>query len=213
MNDEITRAQRRATQYQYVDGSFEFKIGLTALVLAANTAIPPRGVAGIFGMVASLVLIGGGGWLINRLVRLFKESLTFRRSGFVTPPRKKEPSYPPDTILYFTVLGFLAWIFLIGWGEAMLGNNLMPVVAALILFIILMVIAVRSGLRRFYFLAGGSLGIGLVIAFVNRGQWDWRTSGVIYFCLMGFAFLGSGGVSLRNYLQKYKPVEESGVGQ
>lgn len=212
MNDEITRAQRRATQYQYVDGSFEFKLGLTLLVAAANTAIPPRGFAGIFGLLASLVLISGGGWLINRLVRLLKENVTFRRSGFVSPPGKKEPSYPPDTILYFTVLGFLAWIFLIGWGEAVLGNNLMPILAGLILFIILLVMAVRSGVKRFYLLAVASLGIGVVLAIANHGQWSLEISGVIYFCLVGFIFLFSGIVTLRNYLRNYKPLEETGFG-
>jgi hypothetical protein len=213
MNEEITKVQRRATQSQFVDGSFEFKMGLEALVLAANTAIPPKGFAGIFGLLASLVLIGAGGWLINRLIRLFKERLTLQRSGLASPPGKKEPSYPPDTILYFVVLGFLAWIFLISWAEAVLGNNMVPLLAGLILFVVLLVMAVRSGVKRFYLLAGISLGAGIILALVNHGQWSLELIGIIYFCLMAVVFLFSGGVTLRNFLSNTPPMEELGFGK
>ncbi len=212
MNLEIEKAQRRAIQYRYVDGTFELKLGLTALVLTINTLLLVKpsgpGFRGILTLILSVVLIAGGGWLIDRLVKAIKEKVTFRRSGMITYPSKKD-IYPADTLMLFAILVFLAWTSLFSWGEEVLGGNVIIVSAALFMFVILLFTAIRSRIKRYSVLAGVGLLIGLLLAQLNSGKLTSIMEGAIYLAVVSLLFVGTGLLVLLGYLRRHPANDEA----
>ena len=90
MTNDLKRSQLRAIQYFYADGSCEFAFGLFCLLLGVYFFVESH-VRGWLSLVldASLVLVVlGGAWLTNRLVRQLKENITWPRTGYVAYTRQ-----------------------------------------------------------------------------------------------------------------------------
>ncbi len=78
MTDDLNTPQLRAIQYFFVDGSFEFGFGLLCLILAAFFYAETHVQGWLLTLVSSslVLLMIGGAWLINQLIKLLKERLT-----------------------------------------------------------------------------------------------------------------------------------------
>ncbi len=209
MIDRISSATRRAQSYRYIDGTYELHLGLTLLILATISIIPAEPVGwnleGILFFILPIILLVGGGWVIDRIVQIIKVRVTFRRSGYVSYPTKKEPLYSPDMRVLFVTLGFLACVILLAFAGEFLTEKWMAILPGLTFSVVIGITAVQAGLRRYYYLAAGSLLLGIVSGLVNDGTGNMLA---VYFGLMGLILLGCGVLILRNYLRKHPaPVE------
>ncbi len=209
MIDRISSASRRAQSYRYIDGTYELHLGLTLLILAMISIIPARpfgwNLEGILFFILPFILLVGGGWVIDRTVQIIKVRVTFRRSGYVSYPTKKEPLYSADMNVFFVTLGFLACVIFLAFAGEFLTEKWMPILPGLIFAVVIGITAVQTGLRRYYYLVAGSLLIGIVPGLVNHGKGNMLT---VYFGLMGLILLGCGVLILLSYLRKHpEPVE------
>jgi len=213
MDKKIEQVTRRAKGYRYVDGTWELKLSLTLLILMAYLilpiGLPGWSYEGILLLVLSVLLIAGGGWVVDRIIQAIKEHITFRRSGFISDPKKKEPAVPAGTMVSFVVVGFLAWVMLIGFAEGYLTEKWMPLLPAVIFAVDIGIAAVRSAQRRYYFLAAASLLVGAAVALVNDGRWDSLTGMAIYMGMMSLILLCAGVFRLWNYLRLTPPVDDN----
>jgi hypothetical protein len=89
--DPTSRPQLRAIQYFFVDGTFEFGFGLLCLILAVYFYLENHTTGLVSALLdASLVLVLiGGAWLVNRLVKRIKENVTYPRTGYVAYRREQ----------------------------------------------------------------------------------------------------------------------------
>ena len=199
MNKQIEQAIQRTRAYPYVDGTYDLKLGLTLLLISAYNFLPTiASTAGaIFLFILALILIGLGPWLIDRLIRAIKERHTYRRSGYAEAP-KKTSQYPPDTMMLFAVLGFLAFSVLYSAMEGIFTSRWLPLLPALILAVIVFLAGVRASLRRYILLAFVCLLVGFILAWGGIGS---GYSANLYLAGMGGIFLAEGIFTFLNYLK------------
>src|SRR5512143_3916040 len=174
MDKQIDQAIRRTRSYKYIDGTYELQLGLTLLLISAYGLLPPTPQRSSLGgwvlLILSLVLIGLGPLLIDWIVRAIKERYTYRHSGYATVRKRKEPLFPPDTMVLFVLLGFLAWVVLLSFSEEILTSRWLPLLPAVILAIVVGLTGIRASLRRFVILAFVGLLVGFILAWADVGS-------------------------------------------
>jgi hypothetical protein len=202
MSDQFHTAQKRAFQYWYVDGTFEFSLGGLCLLLAAYFFLMHRfaesWISNLLSIFFALVVIGGA-FAVNRLVMTLKERVTFPRTGYVA--YRKEPGARRGLralLLAITAATVSSGMMLVianrppgfDWVVALSGLLLGTVIACL---------GLRTGLARFYLNAAVSLAAGLGLGWANLPQ----NSGVIaYYAIIGCTLLCLGGLTLWKYLRQ-----------
>ncbi len=97
MDKQIEQVIRRTKSYMYVDGTYELKLGATGVLYSIFLFLQGNPfhwkLNGYVMFLVWLVLIGGGLWLIDRIIRFIKERYTYRRSGYVSQPWKRNRSF------------------------------------------------------------------------------------------------------------------------
>ncbi|MCS6992708.1 MAG: hypothetical protein N2117_04005 [Anaerolineales bacterium] len=208
--DPLHDAQKRAFRYWYLDGTFEFSLGGMCLLLAAYfyaefllraTWIGPMMIA-----VFLLVMIGGG-FLINRLVMAFKERLTFPRTGYVAFRRAQGPAYWKRMVL----LGALsaATAFLLVWVvmNQPAGFDWTAAATGLIFGAVVVYLGIHFGIARFFVYAAISLTLGAITGWLN---WPENLGLIAFYGLSGLGLLLMGTFHLWKYLRENPmPAEES----
>lgn len=204
MTDDLKHSQLRAIQYFYTDGSFEFGFGLLCLLLGVYFFVETHVQGWLSAVVdGSLVLVMiGGAWLINRLIKRLKERLTWPRTGYIKYRREEGPRRGWRVATGLAVGG------LVGAIGAVLVTNLnirlatMPVLTGFILGIVLGFLGWRARLPRFYLLAG--LSVATSLAFSRFGNHNGLAA---YYLATSLILFTSGGVTLWQYLRRNPPVE------
>ena len=209
MRPDVDRAQRRARQYWFDDGLTDIGIGILFLAIGllflVEAYAPPGSLPGSFSAVGIVVLVAGGGWLINRAVRLAKRRITYPRTGYV---RYRQPARSPRRRLLVVVLGATVSLLtvLILFATAPASLAWIPALQGVFIGAFVLYAGHSVGLVRFYLLAILSFVVGPLLSLVGLG--DTLGTGV-YFAVMGSAFLLSGIVTLLGYLRTTRP---SGMG-
>ncbi len=208
MADEIQRSQLRALQYWYVDGTFEMGMGGLCLLLAAYFYFQDvlRGtLVGEMLAPAFLLVVIGGGWLINRFVRRVKERITFPRTGYVAY-RSRQETRRGVRIAFAGGLGMLIAAF-IGWLVVHSPSALdwMPLLTGFLFGVVLLLFAWRIRLGRFSLLALLSLALGIALSILNMEEWSGVT---LYYGAMGLLLVLTGACVLRSYLRQNPAPED-----
>lgn len=201
MPDELKKPQLRAIQYYYVDGAFEFGMGGLCLLLAAyfyfqnvlrDTAL------GEMLITLFILIVIGGGWLINRLVRWLKERITFPRTGYVSYRRDQEQKRG----VRIAVGGGVGMLIsaLVGWMviHRPAALDWMPLLTGLLFGFVIALFAWRTQLARFYVLAVISLALGIALSVLGLEEWSGVT---VYYGAMSLVLLFTGACVLRTYLR------------
>ena len=223
MTTKIKEPIRRTQAYWHVDGLVELGTGSIFILLGIVLILESIASAGskqasILFFLRNVILIGGTIG-IGLLVKAIKARLTFPRTGYIAYPQpkgKKFGIYLGIGLVFAALIsgGFLFFIsfipavqmmivYLPGWIMVWLGILIASVYLSW---------AVRTGLRRFYWLAGMGLFTGLVLAWQARGltlvdgKSYLMTGPGIFFIIMGCCLFISGGVTLRNYLKSTQPI-------
>ena len=206
MDKQIAKVERRVRGYWYVDGTYELHLGLTTLIMAVYSFLQVKsngsGLGNLLILFSGFLLIGGGGALVDRLVRALKEGVTFRRSGYVSMRKKKSQPYPPDILILIVFLAVIMGAILFDWLDNFIPAKWLPILPGLVLAAATGITAFRTSQARFYILAAVCLLAGIALAIIDNGQWDVWVNDGIYFALMSLVLLIMGAFTLRKYLRK-----------
>jgi hypothetical protein len=214
MDKQIAKVERRVRGYWYVDGSYELHLGLTTLIMAVYSFLQVKlngsGLGNLLILFLGILLVGGGGALVDRLIRALKEGVTFRRSGYVSMRKEKSQPYPPDILILVVFLVVIMGAILFDWLDNFIPAKWLPVLPGLVLAAATGITALRSSQARFYILAAVALLAGIALAIIDNRQWDVRVNGGLYFALMSLVLLVMGAYTLWKYLRKNPlPAESS----
>jgi hypothetical protein len=210
--DPLQNAQKRTFQYWYLDGTFEFNFGGLCLILAAyfytNSLLAGYWHANLFTeMFTFLLAFVGGGLLINRLVMMMKERITFPRTGYIALPRKTG-SGRWKRILLISILSAIVSALMTVLLMKRPANFDWTVAASGLLFCgVIIYLGIRSGVGRFFITATASLGLGIGLGFANLPENLGLTS---FYGLLGTAMLLVGGLSLWRYLRQNPAFRQNG---
>lgn len=208
--DPLQNAQKRAFQYWYVDGSFEFSFGGLCLVLAAyfyaSQLLTDSWMGGLM-MVFFVIVIVGGGRLVNRLVMTMKERITFPRTGYVSFVRKTGSRRWGRALLLGSVSGIIAALMTLLLTNRSIGFDWMVTASGLIFGAVVIYLGFRTGAARFFINAALSIGLGLALGFANLPE---NIGLIAFYGLLGLGLLLVGGISLWQYLRENPaPVENN----
>ncbi len=206
MTDDLKKPQLRAIQYFYVDGSFEFGFGLLCLLLGVYFFVETHVHGWLSALVdSSLVLVMlGGAWLINRLVKRLKEKVTYPRTGYVAYRRERGPARVWRVVAGMVCGGLVAAVAAVVMTIPHPVMNVWPLFIALVMAILLGFLGFRSALPRLYLLGGVSLIAGIALAFSGLESY---VAAAVYYLLLSLALFISGGLTLWRYLRRNPPSE------
>ncbi len=201
MSDNFRNSQLRTFQYFYVDGSFEFGFGLLCLILAAFFYAETHVQGWLSAVVDSslvLVLIGGA-WLINRLIKLLKERITWPRTGYVTYNRREGSNRGLRLVLGLVIGGLVAALASLLATSPNIRISMLPLLSGLLLGLVLMGFAWRTSIPRFYLLSFLSAVLGVILAY---GRLEDIVALAYYYLVFGMVLFATGACVLRAYLHQ-----------
>ncbi len=201
MTDDLKKPQLRAIQYFYADGSFEFGFGLLCLLLGVYFFVETHVQGWLSAVVdGSLILVMiGGAWLINRLIKLLKERLTWPRTGYVAYARQGGLKRVWRLALGMVIGGLVAAVVTVLVMNPNICIAVMPLLAGLLFGLVLVILGWRAQLPRFYLLAGLSSVIGIALTFSRLGNIVALTT---YYLTFSLALFTTGACVLRTYLRQ-----------
>ena len=203
--DELDKAKQRSFQYWYMDGLNEIGFGCLMLLLGLyfylEGALSQTSTLRVILDSSLILVILGGAWLISRGIKYFKEKITYPRTGYVAYAQKRRTPRWLTAIIAGLAGAFFAAIII-------QGNLLkwLPALTGIVLCLVMVFMAARANLLRFYLLAAVALIIGVVITLSNFEQ-SVGLSAV--YALFGLTLLISGIRSLVLYLRSFPSAEES----
>ncbi|MBN2386903.1 MAG: hypothetical protein JXB85_07775 [Anaerolineales bacterium] len=116
MKDPIQHAQQRTVQYDHVDGTPELEFGalflLVALFYLLLAKVPGLAASSISIWLVMVIFIGGG-FLLDRLVKILKERITYPRTGYLAHRREGRPLTRPQRLLIWVGVPLLTVIILV----------------------------------------------------------------------------------------------------
>lgn len=208
--DPLQNAQKRAMQYWYVDGTFEFSFGGICLILAAyfyvSHLLTDSWMGGLM-MVFFILVMLGGGWLVNRLVMSMKELITFPRTGYVSFARKTGSSRWGRALLLGSVAGIISALMTLLLANRPIGFDWMVTASGLLFGAVVTYLGFRTGAARFFVNAAISFALGIALGFVNLPE---NLGLAVFYGLLGLALLIVGGISLWQYLRQNPNVQSDG---
>jgi hypothetical protein len=208
--DPIQNAQKRAFQYWYVDGTFEFSFGSISLLLAAYFYAQRLWAEAWFGSLLTamfILILFGGGWLVRRLVMSMKERITFPRTGYIAFQRKTGSSRLKRMLLTGFVAATISALMTILLMNRPAGFDWTVAAPGVFFGAVITYLGIRTGLARFYINAAASLGTSMALGFANLPEGLGLTS---FYGILGVALLVVGGLSLWQYLRQNPAFGQNG---
>jgi hypothetical protein len=212
MNTESTL--NRAYAHWLNDGIFEIEFGMLLAGVGTLRAIihfaGEKSTAYYWFSGVLLVFMIGCGWGFNRFGKALKARITYPRTGFI--------AFKPRTFNFKRILAILALFIFAGVLGGVVGvvatqpnqqeiGGIVPITQGIIGALAFTIAAKRVEVKRFYYLAAFSVGIGLAIASFGVGVVLGLSS---FYLSIGLAMVVSGCVALVKYLRSYEPVDLSG---
>jgi len=203
MQSNLSDVEQRVKRYWYTDGIGELIGGGMFILLGIYFAAQQYyGENSLFSglLQGGLVILLIRGMAIGRwLIKALKSRLTYPRTGYVEYRVDRQNSNRRRVIV--AVVAALVAAFSLVFAERVVSFlNLTLALTGILVGAILIFLQGRgSGLERFYVLGGMSIVLGIALSL--SGLPDGYGLGLFY-GLMGFAYIISGGMVLRRYLQE-----------
>jgi len=204
----------RAYAHWLKDGIFEIGIGILFAGVGALRAIihfAGQKSAAYYWLSAGLLLFMiGVAWGNKRFGEALKERITYPRTGFM--------AFKPYTYNYKRILVLFIFAGILGGGVGVLATQpnqqeiggIVPITQGIVGAIVFTYTAQRIEVKRLYYLAVFSLGIGLVIGVLGVGV----VLGLSFFYLsIGLTMIVTGCLALVQFLRSHEPVDLNGVSQ
>ena len=207
----------RAYAHWIQDGLFEIGLGILFAGVGTLRAIihfaGEKSTAYYWLSGGLLVFMIGCGWGFSRIGKSLKARITYPRTGYT--------AFKPYSFNYKSILAILALFIFAGILGGMLGmlstqpnqqkiGIFVPIGQGIVGALIFTYAAQRVEVKRLYYLAAFSIGIGLVIGALGVGI----VLGISFFYLsIGLAMVVSGCVALVQFLRSHEPVDLNGESQ
>ena len=210
MKDQLSHAQKHALLYSYIDGAMEFIFGGICLLLGvyfyAQVLLPPDSLLSRIMSIGLVLIVFGGVFASNKIVRVFKERITYPRTGYVAYRRAYGLSRWARAAIGGGIGMLMSALVTLLFSNYRLGAVWMPAITGIVFGILFLIMAFRTSLLRLYLLAFYAvlLGGGLMI----QGIGDIYGLAIFYGG-MALALLASGATTLWNYLRQTRPPEET----
>lgn len=207
MKDPIQDTIQRTQRYWYSDGANEIGMGIMFSLLALSFFILGRvNLSGnqelIVGILQPVIIIAGF-LLINRLVRLFKDRITYPRTGYVSYQRRSTKRRLTAAFISGGIAAMLAASISIVADH--LGVEILPIISGALIAAAIVYLGIRFGLIRFYVLAAFIFICGSYTTFSGvHGVY----SSALFFGSMGAGWMLSGLWALIRYLRSTCPPDE-----
>jgi len=210
MKDDLKKIQERTTQYWYSDGLYELAFGAFCLVLALYMlaqALLPKGTLLYNLLVISFVLLMlGSGFLLTRLMNVFKARLTYPRTGYIAYQRKPTRTRWISALLGMCIASLISFVVV----RNLISLSMLPVVTGLVFAFVMLLVGLRTSLIRFSLIGFIALLIGGALSLAGIGD----SLGLsIFYGSLGFTFVLSGVCTLRSYLHSTTSPQESSNGE
>lgn len=149
----------------------------------------------------------GCGWGFSRIGKSLKARITYPRTGYT--------AFKPYSFNYKSILALFIFAGILGGMLGMLSTQpnqqkigiFVPIGQGIVGALIFTYAAQRVEVKRLYYLAAFSIGIGLVIGALGVGI----VLGISFFYLsIGLALIVSGCVALVQFLHRHQPVDLNG---
>lgn len=203
MTDHFSNVEQRVMRYWYTDGLGELIGGGMFMLLGGYFAGQEFLKANDFVsglMQASLVLVLVGGMFFGRwLIKLLKSRLTYPRTGYVEYRVDKQASNMRRISVGIIAAVVAAFTIVFSKQTSYFLDLTVALTGMLVGLILIVMQGRRSDLKRFYVLGGLSFVLGIVLAL--SGLPNGYGLGA-YYGLMGLAYIVSGSLVLRRYLQE-----------
>ena len=196
---DLKEIEQKAFSQSQQDGLMEFVMGIC--LLAMSTRLFSRVLIGMFPLAMLL---------FRPVLNAMRKRFTYPRTGYV----KLIPDKPKDaisgialiTLIVIAVLA-VAFILFAAVGDFGLWLKWVPLWAGVVLAIMFVSLAAKSGTIRYYIFALWSVLYGLVLSILNFEPIE--TGTLLYFLAMGALLTPSGLVIFIRFLRKFpKPAEE-----
>ena len=212
MNTENTL--NRAYAHWLKDGIFEIGIGILFAGVGTLRAIihfaGEKSATYYWLSAGLLVFMIGVAWGGKRFGNALKARITYPRTGYT--------AFKPRTYNYKSILALLIFGGILGGMLGILSTQpnqqkigvFVPIVMGIVGTLAFTYAAQRVEVKRLYYLAAFSIGIGLVIGALGVGV----VLGVSFFYLsIGLALIVTGSVALMQFLRSHEPVDLNGESQ
>ena len=203
----------RAYAHWLKDGIFEIGIGILFAGVGTLRAIihfaGEKSAAYYWLSAGLLVFMIGVAWGSRRFGQALKERITYPRTGFM--------AFKPYTYNYKSILALFIVAGILGGVVGVLATQpnqqeiggIVPITQGLVGALAFTYAARRIEVKRFYYLAAISIGLGFAIGALGVGV----VLGLSFFYLsIGLTMIVSGCVVLAQYLRTYEPVDLNGAG-
>jgi MFS family permease len=212
MNTENTL--NRAYAHWLKDGLFEIGLGILFAgvgTLRALIHFAGEKSAAYYWLTAGLlVFMIGVAWGGKRFGEALKARITYPRTGYT--------AFKPYSFNYKSILAILALFIFAGILGGMLGmlstqpnqqkiGIFVPIGQGIVGALIFTYAAQRVEVKRLYYLAAFSIGIGLLIGALGVGI---VLGGSFFYLSIGLALIVSGCVALVQFLRRHQPVDLNG---
>ncbi|MCJ7695289.1 MAG: hypothetical protein MUO40_07655 [Anaerolineaceae bacterium] len=210
-------ALNRAYAHWLKDGLFEIGIGVLLTGVGTLRAIihfAGEKSATYYWLIAGLlVFMFGCAFGFNWIGKALKARITYPRTGYI--------AFKPFSYNYKSILGMIVLLIFAGILGGMLGmlstlpnqqknGVFVPIGQGIVGALALTYAAQRVGIKRLYYLAAFSIGVGLVIGALGVGV----VLGISFFYLCsGLVLMVSGSVALMQFLRSHEPVDLNSVSQ
>jgi hypothetical protein len=210
-------ALNRAYAHWLKDGLFEIGLGILLAVVGTLRAIihfAGEKTAAYYWLSGGLLLFMiGSAWGGKRIGEALKAHISYPRTGFM--------AFKPFKYNFKNILAWLVLLILGGILGAMVGvlatqpdqsrvGAIVPVTMGIVGALAFIIAAQRFTLKRFYYLAVISLGLGLAISTLGLGV----VLGLSFFYLsIGLVLTATGCLALVQFLRSHEPVDLNGESQ
>ena len=204
-NQEIKAVAKKTERYWFEDGIWEIGFGLVNILLAAffllvESLNPP----GIVLMLLQVFVILGAFLGMSRLVKLFKERVTYPRTGYVAYRKPARGSRIKRSILTaFLAIGLAGMVA--AAANVDLLRNTQALVTAILMAGALVYLGFRFNLARLYGLAVVTALLGAILSLLALPD---LLITAIFFGGFGLLMVLSGTFALLIYLSHTQPVED-----
>ncbi len=204
----------RAYAHWLKDGIFEIGIGMLFAgvgILRAMIHFAGDKTAAYYWLAAGLLLFMiGVAWGGKRFGEALKERITYPRTGYTSfKPKKYNYKRLLVLLLFGMMLGGVFGVLATQPNQQEIGG-IVPITLGIIGAIVFTYAGQRIKVKRLYYLAVFSLGIGLVIGVLGIGV----VLGLSYFYLsIGLTMIVTGCLALVQYLHSHEPVDLNGESQ
>jgi len=206
MNTENTL--NRAYAQWIKDGLFEIGLGILFAGVGTLRAIihfvPVKSAAYYWLSAGILVFMLGCGFGFNRIGKALKARISYPRTGYTAfKPFKLNYKSLIPLFIFAGILGGMLGI-LASQPDQQQAGTYVPITLGIVGALAFTFAAKRVEVKRIYYLAAISIGIGLVISSLGIGV----VLGLSFFYLgIGLAMIVTGGVVLAQYLRSHEPVD------